>query len=74
MCIPVIGQVDLWTETQDLAIENDSTAVKPAASVHYWKSHIDQNTVERGIGQDAKKHVHGVVIDIRFKEVVQTVA
>ncbi len=47
--IPVVGQVDLGAETQELPVKNDCTTVIPAAPVHDGQTHINDDVVERGV-------------------------
>lgn len=43
---PIVGQVYLWTKTQQLAIKDHCTAIISAASVHKRESHVNENAMK----------------------------
>jgi hypothetical protein len=50
--VPIIGKVQLGTDEQDLAIQDDDTAVVPVVAVHDGHANISNNAVYRLILED----------------------
>lgn len=43
---PIVGQVNLRTKTQQLAIKNHGTAIVSAASMHQRETNVNENAME----------------------------
>lgn len=70
--IPIVGKVELWPKAQNLTVEDDGARIVPAVAVEKRKTNIDDDAVQRLVGQDGVQRVPRVLVDLVLEEVVQT--
>lgn len=68
--VSIIGKVQLGTDEQDLAIEDDDTTVVPVVAVHDGHANIGNDAVYRLILQDDGQLLPCMEVGVAFEEMV----
>lgn len=69
--VAIVSEVELWPYEQDLAIENNDTAVVSVVAVHDWHANIGDDAMDGLILKYYGELFPCMQVGITFEEVIQ---